>query len=152
MYSTRYSPLRGRAALSFAAVWASLRHIVDESEMELAALFLGAYMAVWGGWLLLPGDVFAGARAYNALAALAPEPLWGAVFLTIGTLKVVGVLLSDLYWTFRLWRWMTLVGLGGYLFLATMFWLGNPSAPGGILYGLFSLITFNIYRRLMRTR
>lgn len=151
MYSTRYQPLRGRAALTLGAIWASLRHIVNESEMELSALFLGGYMAVWGFWLLLPWSVFGGARAYDAMAALAPEPVWGAMFLTIGLLKIVGVLLSDLYWTFRLWRWTTLLGLAGYLFLATMFWMGNPTAPGGVLYTLLSLVTFNIYRRLMRT-
>jgi hypothetical protein len=107
----------------------------DEQSRALEWL-LAAVMVLWGVGLLMPWDGGAG-PTYRYLGALAPERAWGALSLSIGTirmgalyyngawyrtplLRLLGAMLGTIWWAVLLWLMWLAARDGGAP--ATMLW------------------------------
>jgi hypothetical protein len=85
--------------------------------------FQNAWVAVLVGvYLLAPGETFGTAIGYRAFALLAPEAVWGAVFLVIGSAQLLAVLRDHVVGR-RLAAGLTAVLFGAYV---AGFLVSNP--------------------------
>lgn len=107
---------------------AALRHALAERYPTRSVEYLLAWvMIVWGSFALWPGDIMVG-PIYRHLLALAPEPFWGALGISVGLLRLYA-----------------LVRNGG--------WKASPVARfAGALMGLnFWLVLFALYTAAIRS-
>lgn len=112
--------------------------------MRLARLFVSLYAGltavVFGGTLLRPVDTFDVGTAWNAMAARAPEPVWGAAILVCGLLVCVAPALR-FHWLLHLPVFAV------WLYVALMFALGDhrsTGAPTAAIHALFAGALFMI--------
>lgn len=100
--------------------------ITRYGETELCDLGLGGALAVFGGFIALPGtEVFALPSFRHLAHRSVPEPAFGAVYLAGGLFKLWATL------SLR-WRWRLLsagLGCGLWTFAGTLTAFGNPDSP-----------------------
>lgn len=115
----------------FQYMLARLWWILHDSDPDFLELFSGALGFLWGLWLLIPTwDTFNTTPSFAAMAALAPEWLWGSVIMGGGLLQVAMTIWGSL----RLRSWATLGALLTWGFIATMLAISNFRATGGVVY------------------
>lgn len=84
--------------------------------------FLAGCLVIWGVLLLIPTNTFANGHAYQAMADLAPEEVWGVVMLTLGCGQLLGFVLAHYgYRSDRLHRVALLAEAALFGFMAMMF-------------------------------
>ena len=97
-------------------------------QTRVTEWLLASLMVAWGLAVALPGDTLAPA-GYRLLAALAPEPVWAAVSLAIGLMRMTALTVNGR------WRRSPLLraggaawGIGWWLVLGWLTWLGSDPA------------------------
>ena len=68
-----------------------IRGILSSHDVEPAAILGGLYTLVFGLGLLKPGSTFATSYAYDGMARLAAEEVWGLVVTALGCLTLWGI-------------------------------------------------------------
>ena len=101
---------------------------------------------VWGVWLLLPFPTFASAVGYRAMAAVAPETVWGVVFFGVALFQALTL---ALHWRRKRFVAATLAAMC-YGFIAMMIFTANPHGTGWWTYG--SLCAANLWAMCRMTR
>jgi hypothetical protein len=114
------------------------RLAVPSVELLSACVLLG-----WSGLLLvLKPALFAGSSGYAAMAALAPERVWGVAMAALGLLQLAAVATRH--------PLPRLLGCGGacamWAFVAVMLSQASGVRTGGVTYGL--LAAFLLWRNL----
>lgn len=72
-------------------------HILWKSDLEATRLYLSLGSLLWAALLFWPGELFSPTRkTYELMARIAPEEVWGALFLLQGS-----VMLYSLLWGYR---------------------------------------------------
>ena len=70
-----------------------LRYIMWHSDLEATRFSLAFGSLLWATFLFLPGDLFSSDRkTYELMAYIAPEQVWGSLFLLQGTVMVYSLL------------------------------------------------------------
>lgn len=82
------------------------------------ALYNGGAAIMFGGDLLLPWRTFDVSPAYEVMATRAPEPVWGAIYLSLGVVQVFAHKLP-FSWA---WRFPVMVG---WFYVAFMYAVGD---------------------------
>lgn len=98
---------------------------------------------LWGAWLLLPMRTFL-IPSYALFAKLAPEWLWGAIFLTWG----VAHLLSIRNGEYRSRRAFALAGVFKWVALMTLYLFSSQSGLGAAFSASFAIASFFNYLAL----
>lgn len=111
---------------------------------EPTELFLSVGSIFWGGWLLLPFDTFPSAPAYNAMALIAPEPVWGLWFVLVGIAWFAGLLAKVGRWR----RWCALAASWDWCFVAVCFGLASGPNTGVVTYSFVAAASAWAYLRL----
>lgn len=124
--------------------------LLDSADMDVSAVFNGGISALIGLWFLLPFATFAGSPSWRAMAAFAPEPVWGLAFLALGLTTVTGVLVADASGDHRLWRDATFGLILFWAFTLTMLASANPVGVSVPIFTSLILLSLNQYRRLVR--
>jgi hypothetical protein len=140
------------------ARWMALWYWADPVALEMTGAGVGV---LWGALLLVANPTFfLSAPTYHALAALAPEWVWGAVFLSASALQggtlLWGVILPAPPLVIRNWlarrRAVALLGLlWGYIacaFILTFLFVPSAQAPATALYLSVALWHFWVWRRV----
>lgn len=65
-----------------------LRRVLVSGDLSPIELYSASVALVWGVWLLGPWATFGSSPAYRAMADIAPEWTWGAVFAAAGLWQV----------------------------------------------------------------
>lgn len=128
-----------------AARFYALIFVRDPDFVEVAS---GVLMFAWGLQLLMPWGTFTSAPGYRAMAALAPEAIWGGVLIWIGFTQV-GAYLMD-HWRVRLASSLGAVMV--WVFLGVLFGVTNPYGTGIIVYPFLSLMTAWVFWRVLTGR
>jgi hypothetical protein len=102
-----------------------------------------ACLVWWSFILILPLDTFGSSKTYQAMAAIAREEVWSAVFFIVAVLNTYGMILER----FK----VRIVGLvlsnGLWIFVSAMFAIGNIATTGtGIYFIVACLNTYVIYK------
>lgn len=99
--------------------------LYDDADLVEFALALLAI--AYGAWLLLPMDVFEmDTPVYAQMAKLAPEYVWGNLFLALGVIQMAAWLLGR----HLARRILSLVGFFFWILLAFMFLFGDVRSTG----------------------
>lgn len=102
------------------SIWARLAAVfgfLDGRTVEIVFLFL---TFGWGAWIVMPWDTFHTSPSYKVLSFIAPEWLWGATALLIGTCRINGLVFDN--YPLRIFAagagcgiwWTTWVGIAWY--------------------------------------
>lgn len=122
-----------------------LRVVLTESDVEATGLWLGSLSVLWGLALCNPAvQTFETVRAWQGLAVLAPEWVWGGLLVALGLAKIHGVLRECLAWA----RWSSAAGFVVWAFIAVQLFLANPSAVGWLTYSMVACGSGWLYLRL----
>ena len=74
-------------------VMSRLRYIMWHSDLEATRFSLALGSLLWAALLFWPGDLFSPTRkTYELMAYIAPEQVWGSLFLLQGTVMVYSLL------------------------------------------------------------
>lgn len=93
-----------------------------------AISILGAYTFLWGLWIALPWDTFTRGPIYDMMAILAPEPIWGASAMVIGSIILYGVAKNS----FTYLRRGALIGFYYWFVISGFYLLGSWESTGWI--------------------
>jgi hypothetical protein len=100
------------------------------TEAQAAIIAIGL-----GGGLLNPyTDTFVSSPSFAAMAALAPEWVWGLALFGVGVVHLAAMIRRAYHWR----RAMMFVFAVLWAFMAAMFLLSNPSGWGPVLYGILA--------------
>lgn len=114
------------------------------ADSELFEVGQALIAVTWGAWLFLPMHTFESFAAFTVFARLAPEELWGFLYIGFGVTHLVRL------WSGASRRWFLLLGVFCWLLLALLYWLGNPSSPGIPTYGTLALLDGFLFLRAHR--
>lgn len=98
----------------------------------------------WGIILVLPFNTFGISDSYEAMEALAPESFWGVFMIGMG----FSHLLSMTYNLSRLKRFTLLIATGVWIFIASMFAIGNPMNTATGTYAIIGVLTGWLYTKV----
>lgn len=116
----------------------NIRRIILHEDTESTEFVIGCFAAGWGLFLLLPFNTFASApTAFRAMEQTAAEWAWGAVLLSVGLLKLIGLYTGRL--TLRRLGGVLVTGLWG--FITVMVVRSNPLSTGIVVYGLLTIFS-----------
>lgn len=120
----------------------TLIFVRDPDFVEVAA---GLLMFAWGLQLLAPWGTFTSATGYRAMAALAPEAVWGGMLAWIGITQVGSYLFDH-------WRVRVASALGAcmaWTFLGVLFGITNPYGTGIIVYPFLAAMCAWVFWRTL---
>lgn len=110
--------------------------VLYDSDFEYTELQSPVAKVLWGIWLIHPTwQTFAGVRAYDTMAAVAPESTWGATFLFVGVAHLLAI--ASGHYLARLW--MARVGVAIWVAVAGMFGMTSVASTGVPIYMLIGL-------------
>jgi hypothetical protein len=121
---------------------------IYERPLDAAADFfpefmLGVMTVSWGGMLLLPSDTFSVSQGYSLLATVAPEYVFGLVFLLAGLLYLHALIIANHIWQRR----TAIVLLFLWSLVALAFAIAAPaSAAWPLFVGLATLFGWSAAR------
>lgn len=114
-------------------------------DIELVELLSGLGLLLWGLWLANPWtSVFAGTRAYALMSDVAPEWVWGSVYVLVGAAQY-GTLLTG---HIRLRQSGCMAALAAWAVITYIVGRGNPTSTGIVIYGLLALSNVLLLMRL----
>lgn len=128
-----------------AMVMKRILHIIRDYDHEYTEFSLAIFKFIFGVWFLLPFDTFSDTNTYRLMGQIAPEEVWGILFLVIGVIQMWG-LVDGRHYIIR--SWVSLIGVNLWLALSILSLYGNPSSPGFGVTLVFSLSNIVIYLRL----
>lgn len=114
------------------------------AEPGPAEVLAGLLAAAWSIVLGLPGDTFGSSPSYAVMQAIAPAPVWAALFAGLAALQLGGVLLEKR----RARRLGSLAAVGLWGLVAFMLGLANPASTGPWCYALVAGSSACAYWRL----
>ncbi len=93
---------------------------------------------VWGFVFLLPASTFNSTRTYDAMSSIASENVWGTALCMIGILHLASIFSFQLLARII----MQIISIAVWLFMSTMFAIGNPVGAGVWIYGIAAICDF----------
>ncbi len=105
---------------------------------DLTEFALSVFAVAWGLWLLLPFPTFAAEHAlYARMEQIAPEEIWGGVFVLLGVWQLAAWLAG---WH-RGRRWLSLLGFFAWLDVTLQLAVGEPHGLAVPLAGTIALMS-----------
>ena|SRR3990167_8718359 len=105
-------------------------------DTTLVELFMGVVAILWGVWVALPFDIFYTSPVYYAMTKMAPEIVWGLMFVFFGGVLLIAVIINmPAIKRFRLYQGMSAI----WIFLASAFVLGNWRSTATPIYNVFAI-------------
>lgn len=121
-----------------------IRYLILRSDSTPIEIYSAWIALIWGIWLSDPfSNVLQSNDVYVPMRSLLPEYVWGGLFLFGGIIQLWSVFSDNR--SFRVVT--TFVAFCAWLFVATMFWLGNPFGVGRFAYASLSLFSLWAYAR-----
>lgn len=123
-------------------------------EARASEWALGFMLLIWGIQLLQPGDLFAISPAYDILAEIMPENVWGFACFLVGGSRLVALLINGTFADTAYSRYSPHVR-AAMAVLSAFFWLniaisvavGRPGGTGMAIYPVLLLLDlYNAYR------
>lgn len=122
-----------------------LQVLLWEKDFEFAELLGGLAGLLWGAWLLNPSwDAFEITPGFAAMAAIAPEPVWGSALLLIGALQLWALIRDR--WPWR--RRSAFLLFCAWMFITVMIGRANYRAAAVVVYPLLALSAAWAYIRM----
>lgn len=132
--------------VSLCYLWRRLNYILFHTDLTYTEIFMGICYEGWALTLLFWRPELFDSPSYNSLEYQASQPTWGLIFLIIGSLKIIGVMLS-----FRLFRALgALFGTALWGFVSVAFFLAGASPIGLTIYTMFAVTCFLTFLRHAR--
>jgi len=107
------------------------------SQTRSVEWLLASMMVAWGVGLMLPGDTML-LPQYRLLAAIAPEPVWAAWSLSMGSIRIIALYVNGSWRRTPLLRVMgATLGLIWWLVLGFLFKSaadGSGALPAGLMW------------------
>jgi hypothetical protein len=93
--------------------------------------YISAISMIWMGVVfLLPMNTFGFSHEYDAMSRIANENIWGIICLLLGLHHIYSLKFANV----RAARLSFLIGAGWWIFIATMFMLGEPASAATTYY------------------
>jgi hypothetical protein len=104
-------------------------------------IVLGIYTVLWGLWIINPlWSVFPQAPLYSAMAAIAPEYVWGAIAIISGATTIRGAIKPS-YYNIQLGSF---IAFFHWLVIGILYLIGDWMNTGGI-----TSLTFAMYSAIV---
>ena len=118
-----------------------LKHLTEQFRVVEVAVIIA--LLWWSFILLVPTETFASAEAYEAMANVASEEVWGFFFLFVALLNLYSMIMDK----FALNVIALVISSGLWAYVATSFAISDIATTGtGIYYILACLNTFVVYK------
>ena len=103
----------------------------------------------WGLVLLNPVDTFSTSPAFSMMAQIAPEYIWGLLFLGLGILQLL-VIECDKEHVKPISGYVQLLGVFIWSMIALFFYIGNPHGTGFVPYITITFLSLFCYWDIIR--
>ncbi len=113
-------------------------------QYEIGDILLGIMGLLWGLWVLNPFMTTFELASYLAFNQVLPEWLWGLAVATLGLVTIIAAVCKTEY-VFR--ATTLLMNVFIWFFIATQFFLSEPSNTGVVVYFVTSLGAIWLYLR-----
>jgi hypothetical protein len=108
---------------------------------RLLEYLIAIVTSAWGLWLLNPIDSFSTSRAFDLMAKLAPESVWGATF------GILGVILFTVAHCGgkQERRGALIVTMFSWIMISVFYYVGNPAGTAFIPYFFIAMTALIAY-------
>ena len=122
-----------------------IKHVFEilSDQFRVIEVAIIAALLWWAFILVIPIDTFGGAQAYDAMANVAGEEVWGCVFFAVAVLNLYSMIMKK----FALNVIALLISSGLWMYIATAFAISDIATTNtGIYFILTCLNTFVVYK------
>lgn len=80
------------------SAFSRIADLIMRYDISYAELQGGLVATIWGLWFINPwGDMFSSHVGFGVLGLVAPDHVWGGIFLAVGCAQIYGIVRSDFF-------------------------------------------------------